>query len=104
MAGPGDPNRDLRLERLSDRDGRRPAHLNETALVGAPLAQTGSTREYQAAYQALIDAVFTAPGVVEWLLGLQRAFGPGSNRRNAFRSEQVASDAIQNAEPGPGRA
>jgi hypothetical protein len=99
MSSPRDPNRDLRLERLGDRDGRRPAHLGEAALVGSSLGSAASAREYRAAYQALIDAVFTAPGAAEWLAGLRRAFGgEGATRPRA------AGDAIRAAEPGPGRA
>jgi hypothetical protein len=64
--------RDLRLERLNDRDGLRPPYA-ETAHVGAHHTGTGSTRLSQAAYEALIDAVFTAPGVSAWLSGLRRA-------------------------------
>jgi len=62
---------DLRLERLS-RDGLRSAHIGEIAHVGSPLAGSSNTRAAQAAYQALNDAVFTAPGVLEWLEGLRR--------------------------------
>ena len=65
--------RDLRLERFGDRDGPRPAHLGEIAHVLSPLAGCSSTRTSLAAYQALIDAVFTAPGASEWLSGLRRA-------------------------------
>ena len=65
--------RDLRLERLSDRDGLRSAPLGEIAHVGSPLAGSSSSWTSQAAYEALIDAVFTAPGALEWLSGLRRA-------------------------------
>jgi hypothetical protein len=65
--------RDLRLERLSNRDGLRSGHLGEIAHVGSSVAGSSSTLMSQAAYQALIDAVFTAPGVSEWLSGLRRA-------------------------------
>jgi hypothetical protein len=65
--------RDLSLERFSDRDGMRSAHLGEIAHVGSPLAGSNSTWASQAAYEALNDAVFTAPGVLEWLAGLRRA-------------------------------
>jgi hypothetical protein len=63
--------RDLRLERLNDRDGHRHAYT-ETVRVGAPHAGFGSYRLSQAAYEALIDAVFTAPGAATWLSGLRR--------------------------------
>ena len=65
--------RDLRLERLGDRDGLRPAHLGEAAEVASPFAGASSTWEFLAAYEAIIDAVFTAPGASEWLSGLRRA-------------------------------
>ena len=65
--------RDLRLERLGDRDGLRSTPLGEVARVGSPLAGSGSTRASRAAYEALIDAVFTAPGAAAWLSGLRRA-------------------------------
>ena len=65
--------RDLRLERLDGRDGLRPAHLGEAAEVASPVAGAGKTWEFLAAYAALIDAVFTAPGASEWLSGLRRA-------------------------------
>lgn len=65
--------RDLRLERLGDRDGLRDGHLGEIAHVGSHLAGSSSTRTSQAAYEALIDAVFTMPGTLEWLSGLRRA-------------------------------
>ncbi len=73
MSSPRDRDRDLRLERLGDRDGLRPAHLGESAQVASPLAGASSTWEFLAAYEALIDAVFTAPGASEWLSGLRRA-------------------------------
>jgi hypothetical protein len=62
--------RDLRLERLGDRDGQRLPHLDKAATVGS--AQPGSTSESRLSYEALIDAVFTAPGALEWLSGLRR--------------------------------
>jgi hypothetical protein len=64
--------RDLRLERLGDRDGRRLPHLDEAATVGSVLPDTSSTSESRLSYEALIDAVFTAPGALEWLSGLRR--------------------------------
>jgi hypothetical protein len=64
---------DFRLERLRDRDGRRSPHLGEIAHVGSPLAGSSTSWRSQAAYEALIDAVFTGPGALAWLSGLQRA-------------------------------
>jgi hypothetical protein len=65
--------RDLNLERLSDRDGRRHPHLGEIAHVGSSVAGASCARMSQAAYEALIDAVFTAPGASAWLSGMRRA-------------------------------
>lgn len=64
--------RDLNLERLGDRSGRRAVQLPKIAHV-AFLSDSSSPRMAQAAYEALIDAVFTAPGALEWLTGLRRA-------------------------------
>jgi hypothetical protein len=64
--------RDLRLERLGDRDGQRLPHLDKTATVGSAQPDGGSTSESRLSYEALIDAVFTAPGAFEWLSGLRR--------------------------------
>src|SRR5437588_7217997 len=72
MSSPRYPGRDLRLERLGDRDGLRPAHLGEAAQVRSLPGAASSAREVLAAYQALIDAVVTAPGATEWLFVLRR--------------------------------
>lgn len=98
MPAPRDPNRDLSLERLDDRDGKRPAHLGEAAHVGSSLAGASRGWEFRAVYEALIDAVFTAPGAAEWLFGLRRAM---AEKENAPRG-RVASDAIQKAGPAKG--
>jgi len=71
MSSPRYPRRDLRLERLANRDGLRPAHLGDAAQVASPLAGASSSREALAIYEALIDAVFTAPGAPEWLRGMR---------------------------------
>jgi hypothetical protein len=104
MTAPRDPDRDLRLERLGDRNPLRHAHLGEAALVGAPSALGGSRREALAAYRALIDAVFTAPGAAEWLLGLWRRYGPEGVAPPAAPRHRAAGDAIRPADPGLGRA
>ena len=101
MSSPRFPGRDLRLERLGDRDGLRPAHLGEAAHVGAPLAHAGRAREVRAAYQALIDAVFTAPGAAEWLAGLRRVVAARLAEKNPAPGDPVACDAIRAARPGP---
>jgi hypothetical protein len=70
MPSPRDPRRNPRLERLGD--ALRRAHLGESARLASHEAGAAS-QDYRAAYQALIDAVFTAPGAAEWLRGLRRA-------------------------------
>ena len=104
MSSPRYPGRDLRLERLSDRDGLRPAHFGEAAQVRSLLGPAGSVREFLAAYQALIDAVFTAPGAADWLAGLRRKVAAILASEDAARRPTVACDAIRAAGPGPGRA
>ena len=103
MSSPRHPRRDLRLERLGDRDGLRRAHLGEAAHVGSPLAPAASGREYLAAYQALIDAVFTAPGAAQWLFGLRQKVAALLADKDAAPRETPARDAIRAADPGPGR-
>jgi hypothetical protein len=103
MSSPGFPDRDLRLERLSDRDGRRPAPFAEAAEVRLLPGAAGSVREFLGAYQALIDAVFTAPGAAEWLAGLRRKVAALLAPQDAARPQAVARDAIRAADPGPGR-
>jgi hypothetical protein len=104
MSAPRNPDRDLRLERLGDRDGLRPAPLGEAAHVGAPLGHSGGRREFSAAYQALIDAVFTAPGASEWLFGLRLAVATMVAPRGETPRNPVAPGAIRAADPGAGRA
>jgi hypothetical protein len=99
MSSPRD--RDLRLERLGDRDGLRRAPLSEVALVASPVAGADSTWEVRATYEAIIDAVFSAPGVAEWLLGLQRALAA---RFAGKDPAPAARDAIRKASPRPWRA
>jgi hypothetical protein len=103
MSSPRYPGRDLRLERLSDRDGRRPAPVGEAAQVRWLPGPAGGVREFVGAYQALIDAVFTAPGAAEWLAGLRRTVAALFATQDAARRQAVVCDAIRAAEPGPGR-
>jgi hypothetical protein len=72
MPSPRDRGRDFRLERLANRDGLRHAHLGEAAHVASSVAGASHMWD-RAAYEALIDAVFTAAGAAEWLSGLRRA-------------------------------
>ena len=104
MSSPRYPGRDLRLERLSDRDGLRPAPFGEAAQVRSLPGSAGTVRESLAAYQALIDAVFTAPGAAEWLAGLRRRVAALLAAQGAARGQAVAREAIRAAGPGPGRA
>ena len=70
MASPDFPDRDLRLERLGGRGGRRPPY-GGVAPVGAPLASAAQTWRSWATRAALIDAVFTFPGAAAWLRALK---------------------------------
>ena len=97
MSSPRFPDRDLRLERL---DGLRPGPLADAAHVGAPLAQARATRETLAAYRALIDAVFTAPGAGEWLTGLRLAVAAYLADKEVAPPVPVARDALRAAGPG----
>lgn len=99
MSSPRD--RDLRLERLGDREGLRRAHLGEVAFVASPVAGADRAWEVGATYEVIIDAVFTAPGVAEWLMGLQRALAEKFAGKDAA---PAARDAIRQASPHPWRA
>ena len=104
MSLPGDRVPDLSLEKLGDRDGVRGGHLGETAHVRIQeRAATSSTGRFSAAYQALIDAVFMAPGASEWLNGMWKRVTALFAERDAAKSQPVASDAIRAADPDPRR-
>ena len=102
MSSPRYPGRDLSLERFGDRDGLRPAHFAEAAQVRSLLGPA-SSGEFLAAHQALIDAVFTAPGAAEWLFGLRQKVAALLADQDAARRHAMACDAIRAADPGPGR-
>jgi hypothetical protein len=106
MSSPRNPGRDLRLERLGDRDDLRRAHLGEAAQLAPSQAGPGSVKDYLAAYQALIDAVFTAPGAAEWLLALRLRVAMMLAEKDAppQRAPVSSSDAIRVGRPGPGAA
>ena len=72
MSSPHDRDRDLSLEQLGDGDGLRRAHLGEAVQIRSLEGATRGIGGFSAAYQALIDAVFTAPGAIEWLNGLRQ--------------------------------
>lgn len=104
MSSPRFPERDLRLERLGERDGMRTTHYGDAAHSAEALGPAVSRRELQAAYEALIDAVFTAPGAVEWLHGLRVVVKALLARKPAETlAVTTASEAIRPAEPGLGR-
>jgi hypothetical protein len=99
MTSPRQPGREFRLERLGE--GLQPAHLGDAAQVAS--LSGASSAELRAAYEALIDAVFTAPGAAEWLIGLRMAVAAILARKDAAPRPNVASDAVQPADPGPAR-
>ena len=103
MSLPRDRVPDLSLERLGDRDGVRRGHFGEAAQVRTLEKAASSVGRFSAAYQALIDAVFTAPGATEWLNGMWRRVAAILAERDAARPQAAASDAIRAAEPGPER-
>jgi hypothetical protein len=88
------PERDLRLERLGDRDGLRPAPYGEAAHAAsfAP-----ASREAQTTLEALIDAVFTAPGASEWLAGLRAAVAAMLARKGEHPRDRAMREAIRPA-------
>ena len=63
---------DFRLERLDNRDGMRAGRFSDVGHVSSSVAGSSYARMSQAAYLALIDVAFMAPGVVQWLAGLRR--------------------------------
>jgi hypothetical protein len=103
MSSPRDRGPDLSLEQLGDRDGLRRAHLGPAAQVRSLERAASSIGGFSAAYQALIDAVFTAPGATEWLNGLGRRVAAILAGQDAARHHAVACDAIRAADPGIGR-
>jgi hypothetical protein len=103
MSVPGDRVPDLSLEPLGDRDGVRRGHLGEAAHVRILERAATSAGRFSAAYQALIDAVFTAPGATEWLNGMWKRVTAILAKQDAAQPPAVASDAIRAADPGPGR-
>jgi hypothetical protein len=103
MSTPRDRGHDLSLEQLGDRDGLRRAQLGEAAQVRSLDGAASSMGGFSAAYQALIDAVFTAPGATEWLNGLRQRVAAILGGQDAARHPVVPGDAIRAADPRPGR-
>lgn len=103
MSSSRNPDHDLSLERLDDRDGLRPAHVGEAAQVRILEGSARRVGEFSAAYQALIDAIFTAPGAAEWLSGVWQRVSSILADRDAARPAAISRDAIRVAEPRPPR-
>jgi hypothetical protein len=95
MSSPHDRVPDLSLERLDDRDGVRRSPVGEAAQVRIMDRAASSAGRFSAAYQALIDAVFTAPGAAEWLHGMWKRVTAILAERDAARPQTAASDAIR---------
>jgi hypothetical protein len=87
--------RDLGLERLGERDGRRLPYLGEVVFVGPAQAGANRTSESRLSYEALIDAVFTAPGAREWLCGLRRLVTAMIADMDSARRVPASSNAIR---------
>jgi hypothetical protein len=103
MYAPRDRGRDLSLEPLADRDGLHRVYLGQAAQVRSLERPASNVGGFSAAYQALIDAVFTAPGAAEWLAGLGRRVAAILAGPDAARHPEVPHDAIRSADPGTGR-
>lgn len=103
MPLPRDRVPDLSLEPLNDRGGKRRGHFDEAAQIRTLETAATSPGRFSAAYQALIDAVFTAPGASEWLNGMWKRVSAVFAERDAAPPNAVSRDAIRAAEPGPGR-
>lgn len=103
MSLPRDRVPDLSLEPLDNRDGMRRRPFGEAAQVRTLETVANNVGGFSAAYQALIDAVFTAPGATEWLNGMWKRVTAILAERDAARPQTVARDAIRAAGPGPGR-
>ena len=103
MSSPRDRGPDLSLEQLGDREGLRRAHLGPAAQVRSLEGAASRIGGFSVAYQALIDAVFTAPGATEWLNGLRQRVVAILAGQDAARHPAVPCDAIRAADPRPGR-
>lgn len=103
MSLPRDRGPDLSLEPLGERDGSRRAHLGEAAQVRLLEGSTSRSERFSSAYQALVDAAFTAPGATEWLHGMWKRVTALLGDQDTAPHHAVAHDAIRAAAPGPGR-
>ncbi len=95
MSSPRDSDHDLSLERLGDRNGRPTPPLNDAAAISRTLGPAGAQRDHRSAYEALIDAVFTAPGAVQWLAALRRTVAAMIADKNEAPRPIVQSDALR---------
>jgi hypothetical protein len=103
MSSSRNPDHDLSLERLDDRDGLRRAHVGEAAQLRILEGSARRVGEFSASYQALIDAIFTAPGAAEWLSGVWQRVSAILADRDTARPPAVSRDAIRAADPRSGR-
>jgi hypothetical protein len=101
MSSPRDPDSDLSLERLGDRNSLRLPPLGETALVLQTSTPADTREDLQAALEALNNAAFTAPGAAEWLAALRRAVAALLGENKAPR-RPAAHTAVRPADPGRG--
>lgn len=99
MSLPRDRRPDLSLEPLGDREGLRPTHLGQAAQVRTLERAASRVGEFSAAYQALVDAAFTAPGAKEWLNGIWKRVAAILGDPETARHPAVAKDAICKAIP-----
>jgi hypothetical protein len=95
MPLPGDRVPNLSLEPLDNRAGMHRVHFGEAAHFRTLERAASSVGGFSAAYQALIDAVFTAPGATEWLNGMWKRVTAMLAERDAARAPTVSCDAIR---------
>jgi hypothetical protein len=91
MRSPRDRDHDLSLERLDDRGDVRRAYLGPSAQVRTREGAASTTERFSVAYQALIDAVFTAPGATQWLNRLRQRVA------ELVAGQEARQDAIRRA-------
>jgi hypothetical protein len=99
------PERDLRLEALQARNAACGRPLGEIAQTASPFALVDglSSAAARAAREALIDAVFCAPGAAEWLRALRLAVAELLADKEPAPVVSVSREAIRTADANPGR-
>ena len=102
MSSPRDRERDLSLERLDDREDVSRAHVGSAAQVRTLDGATRTAERFSAAYQALIDAAFTAPGATEWLSRLRQRVAELVGGQETAKHPPAARDAIRATDPRTG--